>query len=141
MADSTTTNYGWAYPTVNADADTWGTTLNNAIIAIDSTVKSVATGAQAHNAKLDGLSGLAGTAGKIPYFSATATFAELAPGTGLSISGNALNAAVQSVAGKAGAVTLTMADITDQRIGTAKIFVQVGGSPPAMNNGDICVIL
>lgn len=27
------------------------------------------------------------------------------------------------------------------RIGTAKIFVQVGGSPPTMNDGDICVIL
>lgn len=27
------------------------------------------------------------------------------------------------------------------RIGGAAIFVQVGGSPPAMNNGDICVIL
>lgn len=42
MADATTVNYGWAYPTVNADADTWGTTLNNAIIAIDSTVKQLA---------------------------------------------------------------------------------------------------
>ena len=35
MSDSTTANYGWAYPTVNADANTWGTTLNSAIIAID----------------------------------------------------------------------------------------------------------
>ncbi len=41
MADSTTTNYGWAYPTVNADADTWGTTLNNAIIAVDAALKAV----------------------------------------------------------------------------------------------------
>lgn len=48
---------------------------------------------------------------------------------------------VNSVAGKTGAVTLVMADISNQRIGTAKIFVQVGGSPPAMNDGDICVIL
>lgn len=45
MTDSTTTNYGWAYPTVNADADTWGTTLNNAIIAIDTAVKAVETAA------------------------------------------------------------------------------------------------
>jgi len=141
MADSTTTNYGWAYPTVNADADTWGTTLNNAIIAIDSTVKSVATGAQAHNAKLDGLSGLAGTGGTVPYFSALNTFGQLAVGSGLAIAGSALNAAVVSVAGKTGALTLNMADISDQRIGTMKIFVQVGGSPPAMSNGDICVIL
>ena len=35
MTDSTTTNYGWSYPTVNADANTWGTTLNNTVIAID----------------------------------------------------------------------------------------------------------
>lgn len=35
MPDSTTINYSWSYPTVNADADTWGTTLNNTIIAID----------------------------------------------------------------------------------------------------------
>lgn len=31
----TTANYGWTYPTVNADADTWGTKLNNMAIAID----------------------------------------------------------------------------------------------------------
>lgn len=27
------------------------------------------------------------------------------------------------------------------RIGGAKIFVQIGGSPPTMSDGDICVIL
>lgn len=35
MPDSTTTNYGWSYPTVGADSSTWGTTLNNTIIAVD----------------------------------------------------------------------------------------------------------
>ena len=41
MSDSTTTNYGWAYPTVNADANTWGGTLNSAIIAIDAQVHTM----------------------------------------------------------------------------------------------------
>ena len=45
MSDSTTTNYGWAYPTVNADANTWGTTLNSAIIAIDAQMHTNAVAA------------------------------------------------------------------------------------------------
>lgn len=35
MADAVTPNYSWSYPTNNADADTWGITLNTTIIAID----------------------------------------------------------------------------------------------------------
>lgn len=51
MSDSTTTNYGWSYPTVNADSDTWGTTVNATIIAIDGQMKTNATAAcqTAHN--------------------------------------------------------------------------------------------
>ena len=37
----TTTNYSWTYPTVNADADAWGTILNNMAIAIDASLKTV----------------------------------------------------------------------------------------------------
>ena len=40
MPDSTTANYGWAYPTVNADANTWGATLNTTIIAIDAQMRT-----------------------------------------------------------------------------------------------------
>jgi microcystin-dependent protein len=43
MADATTTNYGWSYPTVNADAGTWGSTLNTTIIAIDAQMYLMAT--------------------------------------------------------------------------------------------------
>lgn len=45
MTDSTTTNYSWSYPTYGADADTWGTTLNTTIIAIDSQMKTNADAA------------------------------------------------------------------------------------------------
>jgi len=62
MADSTTTNYGWAYPTVNADADTWGTTLNNAIIAIDASLKTVDNTTAAAALKANNLSDLANAA-------------------------------------------------------------------------------
>jgi len=48
---------------------------------------------------------------------------------------------VNSVAGRTGAVTLTTADITDLRIGTAKTTVQSGGSPSGGNDGDIFVIV
>lgn len=38
---ATTTNYGWTYPTVNADSGTWGGILNTAIQAIDTSLKTV----------------------------------------------------------------------------------------------------
>lgn len=47
-------------------------------------------------------------------------------------------APVTSVAGKTGVVTLQMADITNQRIGTAQIWVQ-SGSPSTPADGDIWV--
>jgi hypothetical protein len=112
MADSTTTNYGWAYPTVNADADTWGTTLNNAIIAIDAQVHSNAASAQPVNAALTGIAGLAGTASTIPYFASAGTIGALSVGAGLSISSNTIAAAVTSVAGRTGAVALSNTDIS-----------------------------
>jgi len=59
VSDATTPNYGWAYPTVNADADTWGTTLNNAIIAIDASLKTVDDGLAARLAAASNLSDLA----------------------------------------------------------------------------------
>ncbi len=37
----TTTNYSFEYPTVGGSENLWGTTLNNTILAIDSTVKTV----------------------------------------------------------------------------------------------------
>lgn len=70
MADSTTPNYGWAYPTVNADADTWGTTLNAALIAADATVKANADTAAA------------AVAGKMPVNNATATGTFTGPDAG-----------------------------------------------------------
>lgn len=42
-----TPNYSWAYPTVNADADTWGATLNALAISIDGQVFSNASTATA----------------------------------------------------------------------------------------------
>lgn len=59
MPDSTTPNYGWAYPTVNADANTWGTTLNNAIVSIDA---QMAANAGAAAQKSNNLSDLANAA-------------------------------------------------------------------------------
>jgi hypothetical protein len=50
----TTTNYGWAYPTVNADADTWGTTINATIQAVDTQVKAVSDVANAALPKAGG---------------------------------------------------------------------------------------
>lgn len=36
-----TTNYGWTYPTVGGNADTWGTVINTAFQAIDTSLKAV----------------------------------------------------------------------------------------------------
>ena len=47
-----TTNQGWALPTVGGSQDTWGTTLNTTIQAIDTLVGSVTA---AEIAKLDGV--------------------------------------------------------------------------------------
>jgi len=55
----TTTNYSWVYPTVNADADAWGTILNNMAIAIDASLKTVDTSVSAKLAKASNLSDLA----------------------------------------------------------------------------------
>jgi hypothetical protein len=136
MSDSTTTNYGWAYPTVNADANTWGTTLNSALIAIDGQVHANAAAAcQVAN----NLSELAATA-------ATAR-SNLGLGSAATQSSSAFDAAGAASAAQSAAISAaasnTSSAISAQglRIGTAAIFVQVGGSPPAMNNGDICVIL
>ena len=58
----TTTNYGWTYPTVNADADTWGTKLNYMAIAIDASLKTVDTATGNAALKANNLSDLASTA-------------------------------------------------------------------------------
>lgn len=54
----TTPNYGWTYPTVNADADTWGTKLNNMAIAIDASLKTVDNGLAARLVAANNLSDL-----------------------------------------------------------------------------------
>ena len=55
----TTPNYGWIYPTVNADADTWGTKLNTMAIAIDASLKTVDTATGGAALKTNNLSDLA----------------------------------------------------------------------------------
>lgn len=54
-----TPNYSWAYPTVNADADAWGTELNNMAIAIDASLKTVDDSVAAKLVKASNLSDLA----------------------------------------------------------------------------------
>ena len=67
-----TTNQGWALPTVGGSQDTWGTTLNTTIQAIDTLVGTVTA---AEIAKLDGLT--ATTAELNILDGVTATTAEL----------------------------------------------------------------
>lgn len=55
----TTTNYSWTYPTVNADADAWGTILNNMAIAIDASLFTVDGKTSAAALKANNLSDLA----------------------------------------------------------------------------------
>lgn len=54
-----TPNYSWAYPTVNADADAWGTILNAALIAADASLKTVDDKTVAAALKANNLSDLA----------------------------------------------------------------------------------
>jgi len=54
MADSVTTNYGWAYPTVGGDSAVWGSTLNTTIIAIDADLKEVAQSVPSYTAVQQG---------------------------------------------------------------------------------------
>ena len=53
-----TTNYSWSTPTVNGSSDTWGSTLNTTIEAIDTQVYTVATTASAALVKSNNLSDL-----------------------------------------------------------------------------------
>jgi hypothetical protein len=60
---STTANYGWAKPTVAADADTWGTKINTALDDIDVDLAAVSVVASAALPKAGGTltGGLIGT--------------------------------------------------------------------------------
>lgn len=77
-----TTNQGWALPTVGGSQDTWGTTLNTTIQAIDTLVGGVSA---AEIAKLDGMTAsqaelnkLTGVTWSLTGFNAlTATVTEL----------------------------------------------------------------
>jgi len=77
-----TTNQGWALPTVGGSQDTWGTTLNTTIEAIDTLVGGVSA---VEIAKLDGMTAsqeelnkLTGVTWSLTGFNAlTATVAEL----------------------------------------------------------------
>lgn len=59
MTDATTLNYGWPYPTVNADADTWGTTWNATVNLIDANLKVVDNATAAAAQRASNLSDLA----------------------------------------------------------------------------------
>mgnify|MGYP000638462327 FL=1 len=69
-----TTNQGWAKPTIGGSEDTWGTTVNNAIDAIDTLVGGVTAaevakldGLTASTAELNALSGMTATAVELSY--------------------------------------------------------------------------
>tara|TARA_R110002072_G_C7810232_1_gene522406 strand:+ start:477 stop:908 length:432 start_codon:yes stop_codon:yes gene_type:complete len=69
-----TTNQGWAKPTIGGSEDTWGTTVNNAIDAIDALVGGVTAaevakldGLTATTAELNALSGMTATAVELSY--------------------------------------------------------------------------
>jgi|TARA_B110000879_G_C11052768_1_gene463505 hypothetical protein len=69
-----TTNQGWAKPTIGGSEDTWGTTVNNAIDAIDTLVGGVTAaevakldGLTATTAELNALSGMTATAVELSY--------------------------------------------------------------------------
>jgi len=99
LTDSTTTNYGWSYPTNGADDSTWGNTLNNTIIAIDAQMKTTDTKATAGTTALQAASNLSdvanpGTArtnlglGTAAVAAATNSSAPLAAAFGPFVAGN-----------------------------------------------------
>jgi len=122
MADSTTTNYGWAYPTVNADADTWGTTLNNAIIAVDAALKAIEIAAPKKASNLGDLNnaGIARTNLGLGSAATQASTAFVAAGAGL-LAANYLS--------ELAADKPTARDNLGVRVGTIRIFV--AGTDPA----------
>ncbi len=117
MADTFTTNYNWTKPQVGASADSWGTKLNADLDAIDTTV----FGMQPKAGVLTSLSALPATINTFPYYTG-AGLANGAFGAGLSFSGGGvLSANVTSVAGRAGAVTLSHSDISG--LGSAALSI------------------
>jgi len=121
--------------------------LPNAATARINLGSQIGVDVQAYSAKLAALAAL-GTSGKGVYFSATNTPAELTYSTGLTLSAGVLTANVQSVAGRTGAVTLAMADITDLNtnavnagtMATRAVTIQSGGSPSGGSNGDFVFV-
>lgn len=140
MTDSTTTNYHWSYPTVGADASTWGTTINNALIAIDAQVWANANSALQASSLLGAGAKIASisasfTAGDIPIYASDGSLGNSGYGPGSFDAAGAASAALSS------AESYTNSQIAAQglRIGTIKIWV--GGSDPggAAANGDVWI--
>lgn len=95
---TTTPNYGWTLPAINADADTWGTELNSNLSSQDTQVKAIsdaaaaaATTANAALVKTNNLSDIpsASTARTNLGLGTAATAAASAAGTLVALSGSA----------------------------------------------------
>lgn len=93
MADTTTTNYGWTKPEVNASADTWGTKLNTSLSDIDADLKVVED------------------------------LADLAYATALSASGTPSGVLLLSGGTMTGAITLPASDPTNANQASRKSYV------------------
>ena len=121
-----TTNQGWAKPTIGGSEDTWGTTVNNAIDAIDTLVGGVTA---AEVAKLDGLTATTNELNALSGMTATAV--ELSYSSGVtSATQTQLDAkaplASPTLTGTATVATVSFGDWTIVQTGSDLVFSHSG---------------
>ena len=137
MPDSTTAHYGWAYPTVNADANTWGTTLNNAIIAIDAQMFTNQGAAAQKSSNLSDLANAATARTNLGLGSAATQNTSAFDAAGAAASAQSASCQKSSNLADVASASSARANLGLGSIATTNITVSGSGPSGTPGNGDI----